>query len=182
MATAVAHIGCSSRGGPGSTTIVGPSRPSGGGTTSPGAVPTGSSTVAPSGTIACLRFPARTASMSMSGKRGERAQDLGDPLLDRGVEFHLPLLEVAHDFGREVVAVGQPAAGDHQVQPVGGHEGERLTHVLGTVSDDRREGQLDAELLQPFGQPGAVADATRPVSTSVPVTTIPARAPGPPLH
>ncbi len=69
VATAVPHIGCSSRGGPGSTTTVGRSRSAGGGTTSPGAVPTGSSTVAPSGTVACLRLPSRTASMSTFGKR-----------------------------------------------------------------------------------------------------------------
>ena len=54
---AVSHIGCSSRGGPGSTTTTGEP-----GTTRPGAVPTGSSTVAPGGTIACLRLPARIAS------------------------------------------------------------------------------------------------------------------------
>ena len=48
VARAVLHIGCSSRGGPGSTTTVGPGlAAAAGATTSPGAVPTGSSTVAP---------------------------------------------------------------------------------------------------------------------------------------
>ena len=61
VSTAAAHIGRSSPGGPGSTTTSGPA-PSAGGTTSPGAVPTGSRIVAPSGTIACLRLPARIAS------------------------------------------------------------------------------------------------------------------------
>ena len=53
-ATAVLHIGCSSRGGPGSTTTVGVP-----GMTTPGAVPTGSMTCAPAGTIACLRLAAQ---------------------------------------------------------------------------------------------------------------------------
>ena len=35
-------------------------------------------------------------------------------------------------------------------------------HVLGPVADDRRVGQLDAELEQPPGQPGAVAVADPP--------------------
>src|SRR6201996_5832570 len=59
VCTAVFHIGCSSRGGPGRTTTVGAP-----GTTTPGAVPTGSITTAPTGTMACLRFAARTASKS----------------------------------------------------------------------------------------------------------------------
>ena len=61
VSRAAAHIGCSSGGGPGSTTTVGPASPAGG-TTSPGAVPTGSRIVAPAGMIACLRLPARSAS------------------------------------------------------------------------------------------------------------------------
>jgi len=56
--SAPSHIGLSSRGGPGSTSTV---RPSGPGTTRPGAVPIGSSGVAPSGTMACLRFAASSA-------------------------------------------------------------------------------------------------------------------------
>jgi hypothetical protein len=57
--TAFSHMGCSSRGGPGSTTTVGVP-----GTTTPGAVPTGPRTSAPAGTIACLRLAAMTASKS----------------------------------------------------------------------------------------------------------------------
>ena len=64
VATAAGHIACNSLGGPGKTTTVGLP-----GTTTPGAVPTGAITVAPSGTIACLRLAAWTASTSMSGKR-----------------------------------------------------------------------------------------------------------------
>ena len=68
-AVAAGHISCSSRGGPGSTTTVGPPFADAGGTTRPGAVPTGSRIVAPSGTTACLRLDARTASGSRPGQR-----------------------------------------------------------------------------------------------------------------
>ncbi len=46
-------------------------------------------------------------------------------------------------------------------------------HVLRAVAADRDVGELDAQLEQPVGEPGAVAVRTRPVSTSVPVTTMP---------
>ena len=64
LSTATRHIGCSSRGGPGSTTTTGLP-----GTITPGAVPTGSITVAPSGISACLRLAARIASGSQCRKR-----------------------------------------------------------------------------------------------------------------
>ena len=64
LATATSHIGCSSRGGPGSTTTTGEP-----GTTRPGAVPTGSITSAPSGIMACFRLAARIASGSQWVKR-----------------------------------------------------------------------------------------------------------------
>ena len=68
-ASAAGHIACSSRGGPGSTTTGGPLRPSATGTTRPGAVPIGASTVAPSGTSACLRLPAAVATGSTDQPR-----------------------------------------------------------------------------------------------------------------
>jgi hypothetical protein len=46
---------------------------------------------------------------------------------------------------------------------------------LAAVADDEREGVVDAELAQAVGQPRPVAVGTRPVRTSVPVTTMPAR-------
>jgi hypothetical protein len=68
VAIAFGHISWSSRGGPGSTITTWPSA----GTTSPGAVPAGSIGVAPSGTIACLRLPSRTASGSKRSRRAKR--------------------------------------------------------------------------------------------------------------
>ncbi len=173
-----AHIGCSSRGGPGSTTTVGPgagwaprsppralAASGDGATTSPGAVPTGSSTVAPRGIVACLRLPARTASRSRLGKRvASRAHDLGDAPLERLVEHHLATLEAADDLGRQVVRRRpQPAAGHDDVDALPRHERERRTHVLGAVADDRGVRELDPQLVQAFGQPRpvAVADPAR---------------------
>ena len=59
------------------------------GTTSPGAVPTGSSTVAPRGTSACLRFagPQRLVA-HVAPAPAQRADDRPDPLLQRRVELH----------------------------------------------------------------------------------------------
>ena len=57
--------------------------------------------------------------------------------------------------------------------PVRNVEGGRT--VLGPVAHDDGVPDVDAEEAQLFGQPGSVAVDHRPVSTSVPVTTIAAR-------
>ncbi len=94
--------------------------PFGGGTTSPGAVPTGSSTVAPSGIIACLRFEIRIASRSRLGQRcisparisSIRASRPGSSTISRP-------LKRAHDLGGEVVGGRtEAAAGDDQRHPL----------------------------------------------------------------
>ena len=57
-------------------------------------------------------------------------------------------------------AVGpEPAARDHHVHVLVGHEAELRLHVLRAVPGDRDVGELDAELEQPVGEPGAVAVA-----------------------
>ena len=54
-------------------------------------------------------------------------------------------------------AVGPEAAGgDDQVHPLGGQEAQRRLEVVGAVGDDEDVGDLDPELGQPFGDPGAV--------------------------
>ena len=58
--------------------------------------------------------------MSTFGQRlRQRAHDLGDALLQRLVEHHLPPLKRPDHLGGEVVG-GRPeaAAGDHQVHPL----------------------------------------------------------------
>ena len=134
-------------------------------TTRPGAVPTGSSTVAPAGTTACLRFDARIASGSRSGQRdisGRRISAIRSS--KRLVEDHLAPRERPDDLGGQVVGRRpQPAAGDDQVDAARRQEAQRLRHVLAAVADDERVGVLDAERAQALGQPRpvAVADAAR---------------------
>ena len=103
-------------------------------------MPTGSSTVAPSGTTACLRLEARMASSSSSGQRRRSgSQDRRDALLQRLVEHHLAALEAAHDLGGEIVGGGsQPAAGHDQVHALGGEEAQRASMSSGrspTIAD-----------------------------------------------
>ena len=183
VATAVPHIGCSSRGGPGSTTIVGPSRPSGGGTTNPGAVPTGSSTVAPSGTIACLRFPARTASMSMSGKRlasgrrisAIRSSTAGSSFISRSWKRPTTSAVRSSAVGPSpplVITRSNPRAA-MKASASCMSWGRSPTIVVKASCTPRSRSRSASQ--------GPLRSLTRPVSTSVPVTTIPARAPGPPL-
>ena len=159
VSVALRHIGWSSRGGPGSTTTVGPSRPSAGGTTSAGAVPTGSMTVAPvgdDGLLAIRRADRLLAQMRPA--RAHRQHDRRDPLLERLVEHHLAAAELPHDRRREVVGGrSEAAARDDQVDAERGAPLERGAHVLGTVADDRHVREVDAELAQPIGEPGAVA-------------------------
>ena len=108
---------------------------------------------------------------------GEAAQDLGDLLLHLLVEHQLAAGEAGDHLGGEVVGGrAEAAAGDDQVHALGGQEAQRRLEVLGAVADDQDVGDLDPVLGQPFGDPGAVAcRRSRPVRTSVPVTTIPAR-------
>ena len=157
-AIAVFHIGWSSRGGPGSTTTVGPV-PLAGGTTRPGAVPTGSSTVAPSGITACLRFDARTASASRPGQRriiGRRIASISS--LEPRVEHHLAAAEAADDLGRQVVGSRtEPAARDDQRHPPARHILQGSEQVIRAVADDLDHRGVDAELAQALGQPRTVA-------------------------
>ena len=159
LATAVGHIAWSSRGGPGMTTTVGPSRPSAGGTTSPGAVPAGSITNEPSGMIACLRLASRTASKSrlrqrfMSGLRMSaiRSSSASSSTISRPWKR-------ADDLRGEVVRRrAEAAARDDHVDALVRHEAQLRLHVRRPVAADRDVGQLDPELEQPVGEPWAVA-------------------------
>ena len=159
LATAAGHIACSSRGGPGITTIVGPSRPSAGGTTSPGAVPAGSITNEPSGhdRLLAVRRP-DGVEVEVAPALHERPEDVGDLLLELLVEHHLAALEGAHDLRGQVVG-GRPeaAARDDQVDALVGHEAELRLHVARPVAADRDVRQLDPQLEQPVGEPRPVA-------------------------
>ena len=86
----------------------------------------------------------------------EAAQDLGDLRLHLLVEHQLAPGEAGDDLGREVVG-GRPeaAAGDDQVHALGRHEAQRRLEVLRAVADDQDVGDLDPELGQLLGDPGA---------------------------
>ena len=68
-------------------------------------MPTGSSAIAPSGTIACLRLASmhRLLVEVEAAALGEAAQDLGDLRLHLLVEDQLAAGEAADDLGGEVV-------------------------------------------------------------------------------
>ena len=132
-----------------------------GGTTSPGAVPTGSSTVAPAGIVACLRLAARIASRSRFGQRvisgltisAIRSESASSSTISR--PWNLPTTSAV-----EVVCGGaQPAARQDDAHPLLGHEPQRRLHVLRAIAHDRRVGEVHAELAQPLGQPRTVAVA-----------------------
>ena len=96
----------------------------------------------------------------MRPARSQRQHDRGDPLLERAVENHLAAAELA-DHGRGEIVCGGPeaAARDDQVDLDRRAPLECREHVGRTVADDRDVGELDAELEQPLGEPGAVTVA-----------------------
>ena len=154
VSSAAGHIDWSSRGGPGSTTITGPSV----GTTSPGAVPAGSSGVAPSGNHRLLPVRLAQGLRVETEPAREAGQDLRDSLLHLLVENELPPGEVRHRLGGEVVGRGaEPAAGDDQAHAQIGQEPERGLQVGLAVAHADDVGDLHSELPQPLGDPGAVA-------------------------
>jgi hypothetical protein len=151
VARAISHIGWSSRGGPGSTTTVGPA-PSAGGTTNPGAVPTGLSTAAPRGITACLRFGVADRVLVEVGPAGQqRTEDLGNPLLQVWVEHHLTPAEPPGDLGGQVVGRRtEPTARDDEIETLVGHELQRGEHILGSVANDLYLGGVYADLPHPL--------------------------------
>ena len=157
----------------------GPPSSAAGGTTTPGAVPTGSSTVAPCGHVRLLARAARhRGAVDVRPALRERRDDRRDPLLQLRVEHQRPAREVGDHLGREVVRRrAEPAARDDQVHalgargsaarrpcPRGGRRRSRCAR-RSTPSSRRRSdshGPLRSEMI--------------PLRTSVPVTTMPARA------
>jgi hypothetical protein len=179
VCTAVPHIGCSSRGGPGRTTMVGPPGASeGGGTTSPGAVPTGSSTVAPSGTSACFLLDRRIASWSRSGQR----------LMSRSrIAQMRPSKATSKASGRRWNSPTTAAVRSSSVGPRPPLVTIRSTPAEASHPKASRTscGRSPTTMLCATSTPtsrsrsashGPLRSTTRPVKTSVPVTTMPARA------
>ena len=177
VSVACGHMACSSRGGPGSTTTVGP-EPFSGGTTRPGAVPAGSITSAPSGTSACLRFAVRTASGSSSVKRfisGFRISAI------------LPSRSSSRPSGRPVKPATTSIVMSSAVGPSPPLVITRSTpcSAMKRSCDSMSSGRSPVIVMCASSTPsssrrsasqGPLRSATRPVRTSVPVTTMPARA------
>src|SRR3954452_16943119 len=174
--TAAVHISCSSRGGPGRTTTAGP-RPDAGATTAPGAVPTGFRIVAPSGTVACLRVPVRTASGSIPRQRlsigrrmySMRASRAGSWTIARpqnSATIRIVRSSAVGPRPPEVITRSMPSAAMKRSWAVmsSGRSPQIEMCARSTPSSNRRSASH-----------GPLRSCTRPVSTSVPVTTIPAR-------
>lgn len=88
---------------------------------------------------------------------GEPAQDLGDPLLQFGVEHEVAPAEPG-DRGDGQIVGGrpQPTAGDDEVDALGGEEPQLRLDVGGPVTADGDVGEFDPEFQQPVGHPWAV--------------------------
>ena len=177
VSTAAPHIGCSSRGGPGSTTTVGAGRRPAAARRGPAPCRPGSSTVAPRGTIACLRLAARTASMSRFGQRcGQRRA--GSPRSRSSSAssstISRPWNSPTTSRGQVVLGRSQAAAGDDQVHalrrrasaaPPACPPGRSPTITLCARSTPSSRSRSASH--------GPLRSTTRPVRTSVPVTTMP---------
>ena len=131
---------------------------------SPGAVPTGSSTVAPAGIDRLLAVPCPHRDLAVGPPAGPIAlQDPEDPLLQRLVEDHLAAREPAHHLGGEVVRRRPEAArGQHELDPLAREEVERRADVGRPVGDDDDVRDLHAPVAQPLRQPRPVAVADDP--------------------
>ena len=173
LATAVRHIGWSSRGGPGSTTMAGFP-----GTTTPGAVPTGSITYAPSGISACLRFAAFTASKSQWLKRaisGFRIAAIlssspSSSTSSRSVKRATISTVMSSAVGPRppLVTIRSTSCSARKRSCASMSCGRSPQIVMCASSTPSSSSLSDSQ--------GPFRSRTRPVRTSVPVTTMPARA------
>ncbi len=159
VSSAAAHIGWSSRGGPGSTSTAGRSAPSGGGTTRPGAVPTGSRTVAPRGTSACLRLPARIAASSRLRQRPRRRSRIARirPSSASSSTSGRPANSATTSAVRSSAVGPRPPLVTIRSTPWPARKSSAARRSAGAVGDDHRVRELQAALAQALGQPGAVA-------------------------
>ena len=135
-----------------------------GGTTSPGAVPDGLEHRRAAGTVACLRLaapdrlrvdvrPAPGAAARRSRRCAARAPRRA-PSRGPG-SARPPRLSDRRRSGPS------PPLVRIRSSPCAAMKPQRRAHVLRAVADDRRVGEIDAELAQPVRQPRAVAVAAR---------------------
>ena len=148
--TAAAHIVCSSRGGPGSTTTIGDAP-----RMNPGAVPAGSSTAAPAGTCACLRAPARIAASSPPTRARRRVTIPQIRSSSAGSSSIVNAHPRRDDVGGQIVR-GRPQAARRDDQVDVPEEVQRRDQIRRPVADHDRMPQLDAVRPQLLRQPRPV--------------------------
>ena len=158
--------------------MVGPRAGSWGGTTSPGAVPTGSSTVAPAGIVACLRLAAAIASRSRLGQRlasgltisAMRSESSSSSTISRPWKRPTTSAVTSSAVGPSpplvrITSIPSAAMKRSAAAMSPGRSPTITVSASSTPSSCSRSASH-----------GPLRSLTLPVSTSVPVTTIPARA------
>src|SRR4051812_47333541 len=175
---AAGHMPCSSAGGPGRTSTVGPAVPSAAGTTRPGAVPTGSRTVAPAGTSACFRTPAAVDAASARHPRRAIQRSTTAPMRRSsavstadGRPWNAPTTSAVRSSAvgprpPDVMTRSAPVS-TRKASALRMSSGRSPTTTTCPTSTPRRRSCSASQ--------GPFRSVTRPVSTSVPVTTMPAR-------
>ena len=179
-AAAAGHISCSSRGGPGSTTTVGPPFADAGGTTRPGRRPDrieDRRALRHDRLLAVGRADAPPDRGPASARGSGRGSRRCAPRARRRGPSRRPWKAPTTSAVRSSAVGPSPPLVTIRSTPIEARNASARVHVLGPVADDDGVGVVDPELAQ------AVATATarcgrdtRPDSTSVPVTTMPARA------
>src|ERR1700741_1262475 len=170
---ALRHIGWSSRGGPGRTITVGLP-----GTTTPGAVPTGSSTCEPAGIMACLRLAAPTASKSTPSKRAMKDFRMAAILFSVSASSTSSRPEKRATTSTVMSSAVGPrpplvmirstacSAMKRSCALISAGRSPQIVMCASSTPSSRSRSAIQ----------GPFASCTRPVRTSVPVTTMPARA------
>jgi hypothetical protein len=177
-ATAAGHMPWSSAGGPGSTRTVGPVRPSAGGTTRPGAVPTGARTVAPAGTCACLRTPAAVDSGSARQPRRAISRSTISPIRRSRAgsgEEGRPWNEATTSAVRSSAVGPSPPEVMIRATPVPARKARAACRSSGRSPTTTTCPTSTPSRRSSSASQGPFRSVTRPVRTSVPVTTMPAR-------
>src|SRR5829696_3182141 len=178
VATASYHTGWSSRGGPGRTTTVGPGRPSVGGTTRPGAVPAGPRTVAPSGTVACLRVEASIAAWSRLRQR----RSIGSTIAairrssSSSSTGSRPWKRPTTSAVRSSAVGPRPPVVTIRSTPCSTMKRSCASRSAGRSPQIVVCARSTPSSTSRSASQGPLRSRTRPASTSVPVTTMPARA------
>ena len=158
--------------GPGRTTIA----RSPAGTTRPGAVPTGSSGVAPSGTIACLRFASITApSSNLKRLAKPRRTSAIFSSTSSSRTSSRPAKRATTSAVRSSAVGPRPPEVTIRSIPSSARKRSAASRSSGRSATTRMWATSTPSSASRSETQGPFLSAIRPVRTSVPVTTIPAR-------